>query len=197
MGTRFTLKEAWASYEAEVLPADAPKIQREECRLAFHAGAAALFGGVMGALDPGQEATDADIDFMTRLQAELLDSSSAVYESRAQRGRLRPRAARPPAEEPLVRTGGHDQDEAPKAREMREQLQRLTVGLAAMLKKQLEGAQCGFALVLFDFGEKGSMAYAADGVRGDMIKLFRETADKIEAAGEAKKFNAALRQPRN
>jgi hypothetical protein len=39
-----TMKELWESYVAEVLPKDAPPIQRQECRRAFYAGAVAVFG---------------------------------------------------------------------------------------------------------------------------------------------------------
>jgi hypothetical protein len=40
----------------------------------------------------------------------------------------------------------------------------------------------GFALVLYDNHETklSNMAYASDGNRQDMVKLFRELADKIE-----------------
>jgi hypothetical protein len=79
----------------------------------------------------------------------------------------------------------HDQDETPEHRAAREQLQRLTVTLAQALKHALKGSGCGFALILFDFGAKGPMAYAADGVRQDLITLFRETADKLEVAEQA------------
>jgi len=36
-----SLTESWISYEKEVVPADAPVVQREECYRAFMAGAAA------------------------------------------------------------------------------------------------------------------------------------------------------------
>jgi hypothetical protein len=78
-----------------------------------------------------------------------------------------------------------DQDEAPAEREQREQLQRLALGLARMVKHQLAGAECGFALVLFDSGAKGSMAYAADGLRTDVATMFREVAGKISVETEA------------
>lgn len=39
----------------------------------------------------------------------------------------------------------------------------------------------GMALVLFDFGEAGSMAYASNGTRQDMIEMFRELLRKLEA----------------
>lgn len=50
-----TVFEQWKSYERSVVPPDAPPVQREECRRAFYAGAAATFGLVMAATDPENE----------------------------------------------------------------------------------------------------------------------------------------------
>ena len=38
-----TIFEEWHSYERDVVPANAPNVQREECRRAFYAGAMASF----------------------------------------------------------------------------------------------------------------------------------------------------------
>jgi hypothetical protein len=43
----------------------------------------------------------------------------------------------------------------------------------------------GFALLMFEFREGGSMHYMSNGTRPEMVKALRETADKVEAAGEA------------
>lgn len=43
------------------------------------------------------------------------------------------------------------------------------------------GASVGFALVIFDFGEKGDMAYLSDCQREDMVKLVREWLALLEA----------------
>lgn len=50
--------------------------------------------------------------------------------------------------------------------------------IAACKSEGLEGV--GFAVMLFDFGDGGSLAYASNGHRQDMIKLLRETLTKIE-----------------
>jgi hypothetical protein len=51
-----TVFDLWTSYRAGVLPADAGPIQVEECRRAFYAGAAAVFGLTMGeACEPEDE----------------------------------------------------------------------------------------------------------------------------------------------
>ncbi len=61
----------WNSYKKMVIPADAPDVQIKETRQAFYAGAAILFEGLMGALDGGDEPTDADMHRMAAIQAEL------------------------------------------------------------------------------------------------------------------------------
>jgi hypothetical protein len=65
------LKQAWLSYLAAVLPPNAPSAQVIETRRAFYAGAQALMTGILGALDPGIEPTEQDIEIMTGVQAEL------------------------------------------------------------------------------------------------------------------------------
>lgn len=42
-----TIGEQWASYQAEVVPPQAPAVQLEECKRAFYAGAQAMFNAVM------------------------------------------------------------------------------------------------------------------------------------------------------
>ena len=39
----------------------------------------------------------------------------------------------------------------------------------------------GFLMVMFDFGARGSMAYAANGNRGDVIKMLDELRGKLLA----------------
>lgn len=46
-----TIFDEWKSYEREVVPVGAPDIQREECRRAFYAGAAAYAAAVYAATD--------------------------------------------------------------------------------------------------------------------------------------------------
>lgn len=62
---------AWRSYAEQVIPMNAPDIQRQECRRAFYAGAASVFSGIMTMLDPGAEPTDADLEKMSALEDEL------------------------------------------------------------------------------------------------------------------------------
>lgn len=65
------IERGWNSYRDMVLPKNAPDIQIRECRQAFYAGAAILMQGIMGALDSGDEPTDADMQRMAAIQDEL------------------------------------------------------------------------------------------------------------------------------
>jgi hypothetical protein len=48
--------EAWASYQGEVVPRDAPAVQRDECKRAFYAGAHAMYFAVLEAAAAAEEA---------------------------------------------------------------------------------------------------------------------------------------------
>jgi hypothetical protein len=48
----------------------------------------------------------------------------------------------------------------------------------AMQEEDLTGV--GFAIILADYGDKGSFAYASNIQRQDMIKMFREAVAKLE-----------------
>lgn len=50
-----TILSDWQSFEREVVPVNAPVIQREECRRAFYAGAAACFTLTLEATFPTDE----------------------------------------------------------------------------------------------------------------------------------------------
>jgi hypothetical protein len=66
------LEEAWLAY-SKVLPADAGPVQVEETRRAFFAGAFSLFRRIVGTLEPGTEATEADVGFLDAIDAELTE----------------------------------------------------------------------------------------------------------------------------
>jgi hypothetical protein len=66
------IEAGWKSYDLLVLPVDASPIQRNECRIAFFAGAQHLFGSIMGILEPGgDEPTQADLRRMDSIHGEL------------------------------------------------------------------------------------------------------------------------------
>ncbi len=71
MARQKIIDAAWRSYAEQIIPANAPDVQRQECRRAFYAGAVSTFGGIMAMLDPGTEPTDADLQKMSALQEEL------------------------------------------------------------------------------------------------------------------------------
>lgn len=71
MNRRLSMFDLWASYRAMVIPANAPDVQISECRRAFYAGAKGLLDAVMLALDPSRDPTEADIEYMGKLQKEL------------------------------------------------------------------------------------------------------------------------------
>jgi hypothetical protein len=72
------LDAAWRSYLKMVMPANAGANQVVETRRAFYAGAAAFYSSIMLMLDPGAEATDADMEKMTALAQELQDHADGL-----------------------------------------------------------------------------------------------------------------------
>lgn len=50
-----SLFREWQSYERDIVPADAPRAQREESRRAFYAGAAAMFALMMESSSPDDD----------------------------------------------------------------------------------------------------------------------------------------------
>ena len=66
--------------------------------------------------------------------------------------------------------------------EERKNLEKACSEMADVIRATLpEGV--AFSLILADFGEQGNLAYCSNANREDMIKLLRETANKIEGTG--------------
>jgi hypothetical protein len=65
------IEAGWVGLRLAAIPATAPEIQLNEMRMAFFAGAAHLFSSIMTILDPGSEATEADLGRMEKIDAEL------------------------------------------------------------------------------------------------------------------------------
>jgi protein tyrosine phosphatase (PTP) superfamily phosphohydrolase (DUF442 family) len=82
-------------------------------------------------------------------------------------------------------------DETPKGKRDREQLQAIGRGLAAMLEHKAELEQAGiiFTLILADEGEQGVMTYCSSGERASMMKMLRELLDKLEVEAGADLIN--------
>jgi hypothetical protein len=62
----------------------------------------------------------------------------------------------------------------------REQLEAQCKEIGDVIREAAPGL--GFALVLFDFGEKGNMAYVSTAQRADTIKMLRELCGNLERA---------------
>lgn len=76
--------EAWLAYSHGVLdPIRADRVQRNETRRAFYAGASALFGSILSNLTPGGEPEEPDMEMMVGIQDELDDFVRAVSAGRA------------------------------------------------------------------------------------------------------------------
>jgi hypothetical protein len=65
--------------------------------------------------------------------------------------------------------------QAEKLRHMEQSIRRIADVIAPQLPKGT-----GFALLVFDFGEKGHASYISNASREDMIKALREQADRLE-----------------
>lgn len=74
---RPTIKSEWEEF-SKVIPAHAPARQRDEMRKAFYGGAVAMFAMMTGHLDGGEEATEADLAYMNRINDELKAYQNAL-----------------------------------------------------------------------------------------------------------------------
>lgn len=75
---RQRIAEQWDSYAREVLPRNAPTVQRWECRRSFYSGAAAMHTVMMASLSPGGDVTDSDLNAMEEIMGELLAFNERV-----------------------------------------------------------------------------------------------------------------------
>lgn len=65
------LEGGWQAFEQLIIPKEAGPLQRSEMRKAFFSGAQHLFASIMTMLEPGQEATDKDLNRLTLIHKEL------------------------------------------------------------------------------------------------------------------------------
>lgn len=77
-------------------------------------------------------------------------------ETRGREARARPSGISPPALETIVRDIGR------------------TIAGAVAEASPIDGPALGFAFFLFDFGDRGSLAYTATADRADVVKLLEE-----------------------
>lgn len=66
------IEEGWKQYEADIIPADAPEVQRIESRRAFYAGAFVTFTCLLENMSPGPgELTESDDKLMEGVKDEI------------------------------------------------------------------------------------------------------------------------------
>jgi hypothetical protein len=65
------IEAKWLEYSKVAIPPDAGRVQVDETRRAFFAGAFVLFNAITAELDPGTEATEDDIRWLDEINAEL------------------------------------------------------------------------------------------------------------------------------
>ena len=65
------IEGGWAGFKLTCIPINAPQIQLDEMKNAFFAGAAHLFQSIMSILEPGDEATEKDLDRMQLISDEI------------------------------------------------------------------------------------------------------------------------------
>ncbi len=86
--TKKLVEEAWNDYRNKVLaPSGVTErlypAQFQETRRAFYAGANGLMAAILNILEPGKEATDADLAVMDSIQAGFVEFSEAIKKGRA------------------------------------------------------------------------------------------------------------------
>ncbi len=65
------IEAGWVSLRMVAVPLDAPKVQLDEMRTAFFAGAQHLFSSIMWSLEGGGDPTENDMRRMDLIDAEL------------------------------------------------------------------------------------------------------------------------------
>lgn len=81
---RQRVTDLWEDFERKVLdPVTVGPAQRQEMRRAFYAGAQSFWVLALSLLEPGEEATDADVDAMNALDRELKQFAADVRDGRA------------------------------------------------------------------------------------------------------------------
>jgi hypothetical protein len=65
------IERGWLAYAERILPANAPEIQKIECRRAFYAGAVHLFGALNDEVGPDDVSEDQGLAVFDLLAAEI------------------------------------------------------------------------------------------------------------------------------
>lgn len=75
-----SIAAGWISYQEMVMRPQTSDVQRAECGLAFWAGATILFYSILDCLDPGEEATDADLAKLDAIHKEI-DAFASTFDA--------------------------------------------------------------------------------------------------------------------
>jgi hypothetical protein len=74
------IEAGWAAFAHLVIPKDASPGQYSDMQFAFMAGAEHLFSSIMATLDPGTEASDADMRRMDLIHTEITEWRGKLFE---------------------------------------------------------------------------------------------------------------------
>lgn len=175
-----TIAEAFARYHAAVIPADAPRIQIDECRRAFYAGVYGLLQTMKGGIADPSTSEEEGIIALENIDAECVafaatltntpatdevpaEFAAAIFGADIEPWQLDVRRDTRLALQPDHRYTTADPDH----------IKPLLRELGANIDEKLpEG--WGFNLLLFTFGEGGNLFYIANADRADVIKMMRE-----------------------
>lgn len=76
---RNRIQEEWQSYKRQVLPANAPLVQIQECRRAFYSGAVAAFN-IYRSLGADEISEDEGVRILSDMDDELCEFPKLVLE---------------------------------------------------------------------------------------------------------------------
>jgi hypothetical protein len=181
------VEAGWVGLRLAVGLENAPADQLREMRLAFLGGAQHLFSSIMTALDPGDEATDADLNRMSLISAELEAAAKELVASYDKP----PRATKP--EKPDNLSTAHGLGDAPIEADYREMMNSMAVyldrffnGPAANTRDA--GRTTGFVLMVFPFSADADGAhrcnYISNASREDVVVLLKEQLARFEGQPE-------------
>jgi hypothetical protein len=196
------IEAGWISLRIAAVPRDAPPIQLTEMRQAFFAGAHHVFNSIMVVLEPGEEPTDADLDRMDKINAEL---NAFLDDFKRKHGLDLPAKKRRPTRESSDHRGAYDkpppvpadvEDDEPAAPHPDETVDPAYQNKMLAIMKTVDefmnddakgdDRKVGVVLLVSPFGEQdGRVNYMSNGVnRRDMIAMFRELAARFEGQPE-------------
>lgn len=151
-----TVAESFETYRTRVLPRDAPPIQVDECRRAFYAGTYFMLMNLMANVGDESTSDEQGIAELEKLKAEC-EAFAGVA------GMPLPRPAPPMHDVPDVNYT------TPDAVTIAPLLQALGQHLGTVVPPGW-----GFNLLMFEFGEGGSLFYISNAQREDVLATMKE-----------------------